>query len=247
MTTQLHQAISVFVHGFCVGKSRTHPYEAIKVEGAWLLRDAPRTIARDLRKEEFVACGIAPARLDRIARRHTRGRYFICDIRPNAALSASRRQAFQELGYRLLATEPLFVHSLSRIPRANAPCEIRVLDSADLAAKLGKATRTRPLPPACFGVSGSFRQYVALDGAQPVGWVRSVPVGKSTWCADLAVVRSHRRRGIGRGLVARMLRDDRRLGVSANYLLASHAGALLYPQLGYAQLGTLFMYAPRKA
>jgi hypothetical protein len=29
-------------------------------------------------------------------------------------------------------------------------------------------------------------------------------------------------------------------------LTASHTGALLYPRVGYARIGTLFMFAPRR-
>jgi predicted acetyltransferase len=58
---------------------------------------------------------------------------------------------------------------------------------------------------------------------------------------------AHRRRGIGRALLARMLQDDRALGSRCSVLTASHTGALLYPRLGYERIGTLFMFAPRRA
>ena len=43
-----------------------------------------------------------------------------------------------------------------------------------------------------------------------------------------------------------MLRDDRARGSKCSVLTASHAGALLYPHLGYERIGTLFMFAPSK-
>jgi predicted acetyltransferase len=58
---------------------------------------------------------------------------------------------------------------------------------------------------------------------------------------------SHRRRGIGQALLGRMLRDDRSRGSKASVLTASHTGALLYPRVGYERIGTLFMFAPRRA
>jgi hypothetical protein len=41
-----------------------------------------------------------------------------------------------------------------------------------------------------------------------------------------------------------MLTDDKVAGARANVLLASHSGALLYPTVGYQQLGTLYLYTP---
>jgi predicted N-acetyltransferase YhbS len=58
---------------------------------------------------------------------------------------------------------------------------------------------------------------------------------------------SHRRRGIGQALLARMLRDDRARGSKGSVLLASHAGALLYPRVDYERIGKLLMFAPARA
>ena len=44
------------------------------------MRDAPRKNPRDYRKEEWIAHGTDAAKVDAIARRHTRGRFFVCDI-----------------------------------------------------------------------------------------------------------------------------------------------------------------------
>jgi predicted acetyltransferase len=57
---------------------------------------------------------------------------------------------------------------------------------------------------------------------------------------------SHRRRGIGRALLSRMLRDDRARGSKCSVLTASRTGALLYPHVGYERIGTLYMFAPRR-
>jgi predicted acetyltransferase len=57
----------------------------------------------------------------------------------------------------------------------------------------------------------------------------------------------YRRRGIGQALLCRMLRDDRTHGSKCSVLLASHTGALLYPRVGYERIGTLFMFAPKRA
>ena len=40
-----------------------------------------------------------------------------------------------------------------------------------------------------------------------------------------------------------MLRGDRKFGAKSSVLLASRAGALLYPKAGYEQIGTLLSFA----
>lgn len=45
--------------------------------------------------------------------------------------------------------------------------------------------------------------------------------------------------------LVRMLRDDRTHRAQSSVLLASHSGALLYPKVGYEQIGTLLMLGPR--
>ena len=55
-----------------------------------------------------------------------------------------------------------------------------------------------------------------------------------------------RRRGIGKSLLLRMLRDDRAAGATLSVLLASHAGALLYPTVGYQEIGKLLLFTPRR-
>ena len=87
---------------------------------------------------------------------------------------------------------------------------------------------------------------MALDGEHIVGRVRSVDAVGATWCADLYVRPSHRRRGVGRALMSKMLRDDQARGSKCSVLTASHTGALLYPHLGYERIGTLFMFVPKR-
>jgi hypothetical protein len=77
---EVADAIEVFVRGFCVGKSLTHPYEHEKIGNVWVMRDAPRRNPRDYRNEEWVAYCAEPCEVDSLARRKTRGRFFICAI-----------------------------------------------------------------------------------------------------------------------------------------------------------------------
>jgi GNAT superfamily N-acetyltransferase len=117
-----------------------------------------------------------------------------------------------------------------------------------MADRLAKAARARQVLPAhlAAGDDAPLRQYVALIDDQIVGWVRSITTPAGTWCSNMFVARTWRRRGIGRAMLCRMLRDDRDHGAAAAVLTASHTGALLYPIVGYRPIATLFLYTPRK-
>jgi GNAT superfamily N-acetyltransferase len=243
---EIEFAIEVFVRGHCAGRSRTFPYEASRVGPVWVMRDAARKNPRDYRKEEWIAHGVDAVEVDEIARRQTRGRFFVCAILPEGEANEPIRSAYRSLGYRLLATEGVFIQRLKRIPKLASPVPVERVRTAELAARLGKATRSRPISDDLLGDDAPFRQYVALDGGEIVGRVRSVDAAGATWCADMHVNPSHRRRGIGRALLCRMLRDDRDRGSICSVLTASHAGALLYPRVGYERIGTLFLFAPGK-
>jgi GNAT superfamily N-acetyltransferase len=235
------------VRGHCVGRSRTHPYEPTRIGGLWVMRDAPRKNPRDYRKEEWIAHGVDAEQVDAVARGQTRGRFFVCAIIAEGEPDEPTRSAYNALGYRLLATEGFFVQRLKRIPRPPSAVSIERVRTPELAARLAKTTRTRPISPALLGDDAPFRQYAALDGDAVVGRVRSVDAAGATWCTDMHVDRSHRRRGIGQALLCRMLRDDRAGGSMCSVLLASHTGALLYPRVGYERIGKLFIFAPTRA
>jgi GNAT superfamily N-acetyltransferase len=243
---EMEFAIEVFVRGHSAGKSRTFPYEASRVGPLWVMRDAPRKNPRDYRKEEWIAHHVAPEEVDAVARRHTRGRFFACVMVDDGEHDEATRSAYRRLGYRLLATEGFFVQRLARIPKSQPPVSIERVRTPERATQLGKVTRTRPIADSLLGNDAPFRQYVALDGEDIVGRVRSVDAAGATWCADMYVSPSHRRRGIGRALLCRMLRDDRARSSKCSVLTASHTGALLYPRVGYERIGTLLMFAPRR-
>jgi len=244
---EIEFAIEVFVRGHSAGKSRTFPYEASRVGPLWVMRDAPRSNPRDYRKEEWIAHGADAGEVDAIARRHTRGRFFVCAMVGEGKPAEPIRTAYKALGYRLLATEGFFVQRLKRIPKPTYAVSIQRVRTPALAARLGKAMRTRPIASDLLRDDAPFRQYVALDGEEIVGRVRSVDAAGAAWCADMHVSQSQRRRGIGQALLCRMLRDDRARGSRCSVLTASHTGALLYPRVGYERIGTLFLFAPARA
>ena len=70
--------IEAFVHGFCFTRSFTHPYVAERVGPVWVVR-AMRPCSRgDYRREEWIAHGVPPAEVDRLARADMRGGFAIC-------------------------------------------------------------------------------------------------------------------------------------------------------------------------
>lgn len=243
----LHDAIEVLLHGYCAGRSLTHPYHWERVDKElWFMGDAPRRNPRLYRKEEWVTCGAEPQKVDKLARERTRGHYCVSVVRGLDEADDELRAEYKRLGYRLQCTEPFFVHRLQRVPAAKSPAKVVRLKASNLAADFAKATRSKQLGPEQLTDDAAFRQYVALDGTKIVGWVRSVAAGDSRWCSHMEVVAPHRRRGIGSALLAKMLRDDRAHGARQSVLLASHAGALLYPRVGYEQIGTLLMFVRRR-
>src|SRR5215510_11752020 len=243
---EIEFAIEVFVRGHSAGRSRTFPYEVTRVGPLWLMRDAPRKNPRDYRKEEWIAYDVDAREMDAIARRHARGRFFVGTMLADGEPDGPTRADFKALGYRLLVTEGFFVQRLKRIPKPPSAIAVERVRTPDMADRLGVVTRTRPIAGDLLGDDAPFRQYVALDGDAIVGRVRSVDAVGATWCADMHVQPSHRRRGIGRALLSKMLRDDEARGSTCSVLTASHTGALLYPRVGYERIATLFMFAPKR-
>ena len=241
----LQHAIEVFARGFCFTRSFTHPYLAERVNNIWVVRDAPRKRG-EYRREEWIAYGVTPDAIDQTARKHTRGRFAVCAIYGANESDQPLRAGFKALNYRLGVTEPIMVHELKRIPHFKEPAEIVRVTTENLAEQVNKAARFRQVLPEHLGKDSPLRQYAALVDDKPVGWVRSIDVEQATWCADMYVGPAFRRRGIARAMMSRMLRDDRAHGSKLAVLTASHAGAKLYPLVGYRQIGMLMLYTPKK-
>ena len=245
----LEHALQVFVDGFCFTRSFTHPFLSERLsENLWRLYDAPRRRPSDTyRGEEYVAWELPPADIDRQARALARDKFTICYLLPTGTDDTAMRAAFKVLGYRLGSTEAFMAHDLVAIPTPPEPFPIVRVQTAEQAEALAKTAGRRqilsehllPDPP-------PMRQYIALDEAVPqtVGWVSSVATAGCGWCNSMFVLTAYRRQGIARSLLARMLTDDKAAGAAANVLLASHAGAQLYPTIGYTQIGTLYLYTP---
>jgi GNAT superfamily N-acetyltransferase len=233
----LSEATDAFVAGWSAIKRLTGPFEVKRLGKAYLAFDPTGR-----RRGELIAARLSGSELVRAAA-GVDGRFAISAIYPQGEDLDARKDSFRKLGWRLLATEGLFVHDLKKLPPADRRVQ-RARTAADL-ARVAKVVRRRP---ASLGVDdvddAEIRLYEANVGGKTVGWVKSVRAGRDGWVADLKVLESHRRKGLGRALMARLLADDARLGRRRSVLLASHAGAMLYPQLAYRQIGTLMLLMP---
>jgi len=244
---QIQLATQAFIHGICFVRSFTHPYIAQRVGPLWVARDAPRK-RDDYRCEEWVALDVPPQEVHRLVQKHAQSRITLCVMHPVKEPDDQLRANYKTLGYRLLVTEPLMMHSLKRIPRFDPPQKVKIerVTTQEIADRLAKVARARQILPEHLKNDRPLRQYIALSDEKIVGWVRSVAAGASRWCSNMHVLPAYRRRGIARAMLSRMLRDDRAAGAQANVLTASHTGALLYPLLGYQHLATLYAYKPRR-
>lgn len=243
--SDISRAISVFVHRYCFTRSMTHPYIAEEVGSLWVMRDAPRR-SGNYRTEEWIAHNLAPEEIDSIVQKHKRDPYTISYICGMGESPDPIRDGFKNLGYRLRSTERLMINRLKQIPFFDAPAVIERVQTKEQAVRLAQANRMRPLLTEYLLPSSPLRQYVAIENDIVVGWVRSISVRNASWCADMFVIPEFRRRGIARAMLIRMLTDDLKGGAEYTVLLAGHTGAMLYPVVGYEQIGTLLLFNPPK-
>ena len=234
----LERIVEVSVQAFCRGKSRTHPYLATWHDDLWVLQDGPGK-KRDPRKIEVFTCGLSPRETVERIKSLGLGWHFICAAHPDESDFKEVRQAYKELGYRALATEWFFVHDLKNIPHFDSEPPVRIVESPEELATI----RQRAPQPRRFRTDGT-RHYCVWDEDFDFGWVHSVPYGEDNWVSDLFVYREFRNRGYGKALMSRLLADDQALGVNSSVLIASTAGARIYPSLGYEQVGVLHVLCP---
>lgn len=241
------QAIELFGRGVAFARSFTHPCRWDQVGALHVLRDAPRTKGT-YRNEEWAAHGVPPVQVDRTARRNARGLFSVCVFRTMHEPAAPIRDGYRVLEYRFITTEPMMEHPLSAIPSHRPPpgVSIKPVMTTELAERLAKAARSRQMLAEHLTPGSPLRQYIAVAENRLVGWVGSLSIGRVAWCRNMYVEAAFRRRGIGRALISRMLRDDRSAGCRTAFLVASHAGAKLYESLGYIQTGELLLFVPKR-
>ncbi len=179
---------------------------------------------------------------------HGRSRDTGCVITSDLVTNRALVDRVKAEGYRFGSTEAVFLRDLENIPEAQSEWTIRRVTTKEDADRLALAAKSRQILSSHLdGARPSVRAYVAEKEGEFVGWVRSIHVHPfEAYPSNLYVPLEHRRRGIATALMREMLLDDRRHGAQRSVLLASHAGAKLYPQLGYKQVGTLHLFIPRR-
>jgi len=243
----LERATDVFGAGFTYTRSFTHPFEYVRIGPLRVMRDLPRR-SGDYRAEEILVLGISAAEAVKAIREYKPSRFFLCAIHGMDGSEDEVRDAYKAQHFRLLRREPLMVRSLDGVDVAPGPFPVVRIETPAQAEAVRQGAGGRQILPRDLGVEdANLRLYAAFDGPVAVGWVRSIRgPERTTWVSNMHVQPDYRRRGIASSLMTAMLVDDRRHGAEWSVLLASNAGAQLYPILGYRQIGLLQLFAPIK-
>jgi len=247
---QLIDAVNTFARGFSAGRSITHPYIVKRPGGGrlWICQDGPGKRASDERTREYVALDLPSEQVvDRI-NRDGEPRHVLCAVHEGLDRDREVEADYKALGYRYLKSEPLMVRALPPAPRGDGPLMTRRVRTQVDAEVVAKAAGRRQIDAKYVGDDQApARLFATFDGPTPVGWVCSIRVDDaSAWVANLYVSKTHRRQGIATGLMKTMLRDDAKRGVGFSVLTASSAGAQVYRQIGYEQVGTVQLFSPMK-
>ena len=141
---------------------------ADRVGKLWVMRDAPRK-RNNYRNEEWIAYGVAPKEIDRIACKHTRGRFAVCVLQGINEPDKPSALVLKHSAIGLGRTEPLMIHKLRRIPRSDSPATIERVTTEDMANQLAKAARSKQILPEHLPKGSPIRVYVALVDKKPVG------------------------------------------------------------------------------
>jgi len=243
---RIEQAIQIFVEGFAMSRCRTHPYLVVPTApGLIVLRDAPRR-SDQLRRSEAVIWGLSPRKADDLVRELPDPKLCVCAVTTATERPADWEREFKALGYRLQGNQPFFVASVKQSEVAVSTNVRRVLARSEFEAMRLADDGRPPLPlEKLEDESANWRTYAAWCGSVPVGHVSSIQTdARSSWVSNLFVHPDHRRKGLATALMQTMLADDYRFGVRESVLLATTAGARLYPHLGYEQIGLLQVFNP---
>jgi len=250
MSDRIDAAIETFAGGWCYTRSFTHPYVATRLTPQILqMHDGPRSNPNaDVRRDEFACFGCTPTEALTTASAAAKGNFAVCYVLPQGADDTEIRKEFKSLGCRLGATEA-FMENDSPAIEATEPIIpiIRIADQAHADA-IGKAWRRKQIQSHDIGnKNATQRVYTIHDGTKFIGSSSSIRVGDASWIGSVYVDEAYRRKGLGTALMTRAMSDDRALGITKSFLLASHTGSKLYRQLGFEQLGTMYIYNPPKA
>ena len=245
----LPQTIDVVCAALALNNSITAPSEVMRHGPLWILRDVNAKLDK-ARTEEIFAWGATPQESIRAVKDYApRYKYVLLPfIKPDEDFDAIR-EVYKSLGYRAMSSETLFVCSLGRhkptpsrwvIRRVKEPDEMKRV-ATDVFGRANRKLRPQDFTDA----RPAMRMYYAEVDGRAVAVARSLMPRRSvSWLHDVRTVESYRRRGIATALINQILTDDAALGSKHSALLASHAGANLYPLLGYQLRAILQLYAP---
>ena len=228
-------------------RSFFYPCSFVK-EGILYAITDPVPRKQDPRGTEYLAVDRDPGEVVAALGSKPRGSYAMSVLHSFGTDLQPIRDAYHAMGFRLKRREPFMQISLDGAPRADSECPAKVerVTTPERMEQLAKAAGRRPLLPQHLEPGNdSIRAYVAVGPSDELmGWVRCSRVRDGAYCSSMFVRAEHRRQGIGRALLNRMLVEDQRLGVRESILLASMTGALVYPKLGYRQTATLMIFSP---
>lgn|GEM_PF-1422528 len=239
--TTVEDAFAVFAHAWCDMRARTRPYGLSHFGGLRLMADQPP--GRHPRTGECHALPDYDAlEAEAASRRVPYPRFWLC-LWALPGQEDAIKERVKGRGRRLARIEGCFAHDLSDLPAPSRA--IRTITDPDEAQSIQRARSRNAFSMERFaGSDPHYRLYVAEEAGQVVGTVQSVRTPGGQWVLALGVDAAFRGRGYGFSLMAAMMRDDQARGKARSVLLASQAGARLYPHLGYRRLASLLIFDP---
>ena len=245
----LPQTIDVMCAAWAINASISAPSEVARHGPLWIMRDVHPKPGK-ARTEEIFAWGASPAETMRAVKDYAPPHKYLLSYlaKPDEDIDALRDE-YKSFGFRAMSSEALRVCPLSdHKPAPSAWAIYRVADIAEMkrvtTEVLGRARRklrARDLTDA----HPVMRMYYAEVDGRAVAVARSLmPRPGVSWLHGVRTIESFRRRGIATALINQVLADDAALGSKHSALLASPAGANLYPLLGYHMHAILQLYAP---
>lgn len=245
--SEFDECVKVFVKGHCFMRSISYPYVWDGLGGLYLMQDGPGK-RRVPRKAEIVVHGTSPQAAAEFARARKLGRHFVSHMLKLGQSSAETRSAYKALRYRSLGAEEFFVHDMRCVPTFAAdPEPRRVASLAESEMIRAQRRNKKPMRDEDIGADSPGHRLYAVLTDEAIGWVGSVVLGDDSWVADLFVREAFRCNGYGAALMSHMLTAEKSLGIKRSVLLASTAGARLYPKLGYKHIGTLELFCPMRS
>lgn len=233
----LEDAVQIFVTAFSIGKSRSHPYAVEKSGPLWVMRDGPGKKGPQ-RKIEVVACNQIPETVVAQIAKAKLGWHFVCDIFADNDSAPARKATYKSLGYRALSTERFYAHQMHRIPKFECfPPARLVSNQQEFDSIPQRSQHSRKL-------AEGTRQFCIWDELHAYGWVYSRPIESSAWVGDLYVDAQYRGGGFGKAIMSKLLQTEKGLGTKSVVLLASKLGSIIYPSLGFEEIGLAQIFCP---